>query len=91
MEAGPWPVGDGGVIPRQDLFDGLCLLFDCREMLDKVLNSVAKRPACEMGALRKRTLSLSLISSTLSLISAEPVSRALSPAVNTQDRVEIPF
>lgn len=32
------PVGGSGVVPRQDVFNRLCLLLDCRE----VLNSVAE-------------------------------------------------
>lgn len=55
--AGPRrPVGNGTVTPRQEMFDGLCLLLDCRELLGKVLNSVGEEATLRDGGTEKANL-----------------------------------
>lgn len=46
----------------QNVIDGVCLLLDCRELLDKVLDSVGEEASQVDGASSKQTLSAAYIS-----------------------------
>ncbi len=50
----------------QDVLDRLCLLLHCRKLLGKAFDSITEQPSLGDGASRKRALSTSFISASLS-------------------------